>query len=292
MRVSDAMLGELNRAALAEGRAELAEAQRASSTGVRVAEPSDDPVLAARARQSRSTERRAEAIRSIASRAVTTLSTVDGVLGQVTEALSRARELAVQGGNDTLAAGDRAALAKEVRALRSQLIDLANTRVDGEYVFGGLAVDRPPFDATGAFQGSTVRRQLAPGPGVRLDVQLPGDAIFGVSGGVDTFAALDALATALDADDGPAVRGAVAGLEGAVEQVADGRATLGVQQEALLQAEAVAGRVRDDAIAKTAGLVEADPLSTFTDLVKAENALRQAIAVAGRLTPSLLGGGA
>ena len=64
--------------------------------------------------------------------------TSDDTLADVTEAVHR-RWLAVQMSNDTYSAEDRRSAADEIVQLRVRLVELTNTKVNGRYLFGGLA---------------------------------------------------------------------------------------------------------------------------------------------------------
>lgn len=290
MRVSDSMFNDLAIANLTARRTEQFDAQRVAQTGLEVEKPSDDPVAAARARGATAQERRADGVFEVSGEALDRLEAVDGVLGEANDVITRAFELATLGANDTLSASDRVTLAQEVTVLRDQLLAIANTEIDGEHVFGGLASDRDPFDATGAFVGDATMREIEVGPGVRIATTLSGQEAF--DGGVNAFAVLDALEAALRADDGPAVHDLLDDLEAAGSQVSHVRSAGGSTQRSLLQARAVAERTRDEAIRRRADLVEADPVEAFTELVRAQGALQQALAIAQQLPPpSLLGGG-
>jgi len=293
VRVSDSMIHELSVRGLRARKADHFEAQQVASTGVRVQKPSDDPIAAARARGTRSAERRQDAIAQMSGEAIDSLHGVSDTLGHAADVASRVRELAVLGANDHLSADDRAGMAEEVSALRGELLALANTRVDGEHVFGGLAHDTPPFDAMGAYLGDTRVKEIEIGPGLRVPTQVPGDAIFGAdAGGVPAFATFDALEAALRGDDPDAAHALLDDLDAVVSQIALGQARVGGRQQALQQAQRAAERTRDDAIGRRAELVEASPVEAFTELVRAENALREAISVASRLPgPSLVGSG-
>ena len=109
-----------------------------------------------------------------------------------------------------------------------------------------------------------------------------------MTGGTNPFTALDDLEAALNANDGDAIHASIGGLATSVDQVANGRANAGAHQQALQQAQAAAARVRDEAIRRRATLTEADPVEAFTDLVKAESALQQALAIAARMPPPSL----
>jgi len=97
----------------------------------------------------------------------------DGALTTIETALQRVRELAVQGANDTLVQEDRDAIAKEINELLLHLVDVANTNIGGEHIFGGHNVDAQPFSvATGqtpGFNNNMVTYSLG---NVRDDVNL------------------------------------------------------------------------------------------------------------------------
>lgn len=67
----------------------------------------------------------------------TWLNNADSSLTTLETVLQRARELAVQGANDTLVQADRDAIAMEIDELIKNVVDIANTNVNGEYIFSG-----------------------------------------------------------------------------------------------------------------------------------------------------------
>jgi flagellar hook-associated protein 3 FlgL len=73
----------------------------------------------------------------------------ESALQSVSDLIIRAKEVAVQGANDTLNAGNREALATEMQALRDQMLSLANTKdSNGNYLFAGSRVKQPAFSET------------------------------------------------------------------------------------------------------------------------------------------------
>ncbi|MFK7988964.1 MAG: flagellar hook-associated protein FlgL [Sandaracinaceae bacterium] len=285
MRVSDSMMNDLIHRGVDNAKSEMFEAQRVASTGMRVEKPSDDPIAASRSRAMASRERRAEAVAKQSAEGLDSMRAVDGVLSEAVGVVSRARDIAVQGANETFSTDDRVAMASEVRALRSQLLSLANTEIEGEYVFAGLATDRVPFAPDGAFLGDTGLREIEVGPGLRVSTQVSGAEIFTATGGIDTFGVLESVADALEGDDPDAVSGLLVDLGHVVSQISEGRASSGVAQQGLMQAESVATRAQDEANRARVATVSADPVEAFTELVRAEGALREAIAMASRMPP-------
>ena len=56
----------------------------------------------------------------------------------MTQIMQRVTELTVQGATDTVAAEDGVVIAAEIKALRDELLNLANTwDINGNYIFSG-----------------------------------------------------------------------------------------------------------------------------------------------------------
>jgi flagellar hook-associated protein 3 FlgL len=72
----------------------------------------------------------------------------DDSLNQMTELITRAKEIAQQGANESLTPSARAFLAEEVFQIRDQVAGLANSSFQGRYIYGGADDDDPPFDST------------------------------------------------------------------------------------------------------------------------------------------------
>src|SRR5687768_9568039 len=77
---------------------------------------------------------------------------------------------------------ERQTLADEISGLRERLIDLANTRYNGEYLFAGAASNVQPFhvaeDGAVTYAGSEVRGATQVRPTTRIDVLYSGAEVF------------------------------------------------------------------------------------------------------------------
>jgi flagellar hook-associated protein 3 len=105
----------------------------------------------------------------------TTLQAADNLIVQ-------AKDLALQGANDTNDQNGRSALATQVNALLSQLVTLANTQNNGQYVFAGTKTGTVPFvtDSSGkvSYQGSEQAGSLLVGATQTVAVAYPGSQVF------------------------------------------------------------------------------------------------------------------
>ncbi len=227
--------------AILDRQAEVFRTQQQLSSGKRINTPSDDPSGAAQLVSlsdsldvTRQYQRNIDSIRSRLALEDTTLASVD-------DALQRARELTVQGLNDSNGPESRTAMALEIRQILEEVKGLAN-RTDGadEYLFAGFQGQDIPFldDGVGNFSyvgdqgqrliqvGST--RQIADGDsGFDVFMKIPA-----VGGGYeDVFSTLYNLATDLEANaPNPA---SLDQLDNAMDNLSGVRATIGSRLNAV-----------------------------------------------------------
>jgi flagellar hook-associated protein 3 FlgL len=115
------------------------------SSGVKAELPSDSissPVIIDLQSQIKRTDLHLLRIENVRSNLVTQ----EGILKNADEIMVRAKELATQMSNEVHSAESRRSTANEIWALRNQLVDIANTKLDDRYVYGGIDNDDPPFD--------------------------------------------------------------------------------------------------------------------------------------------------
>ncbi len=133
------------------------------------------------------------------------LSAADSALASVTTALQRAITLGVQGATGTLTDADRAAIAQELQGIQSQVISLANTSYQGNYLFAGTATGTPPYlasttDPSGVtYSGNTGVNQVSIGSGYQLELNQPGSQLFSASSN-NVFLALNNLILAVQSN--------------------------------------------------------------------------------------------
>lgn len=78
------------------------------------------------------------------SEAYTWMENSESALNHTTNVLQRARELVVQAKNGTLGQEDRQAIAREIEQLKKDLVQVANTKVAGKYIFNGTKIEQAP----------------------------------------------------------------------------------------------------------------------------------------------------
>lgn len=80
----------------------------------------------------------------------------DVTMNEFTSSMNRMRTLLVQAANDTNEATSRDAIVAELRGIEKNLIALANTSVNGQYLFSGSAVNVKPIASDGTYQGNDI----------------------------------------------------------------------------------------------------------------------------------------
>lgn len=253
--------------------AELTATQEKLSAGKRVLKASDDPVAATLAERESNRLMRTEADLRALERSRSSLQQAESTVGQMGDVLARFKELLVQGGNSTLTASDRRSLAQEMRGLREQLLNLANTQdSEGNALLGGLGTlngSGKPF--ADVFPGG-VQYQAIEGQQAATETGLPNRVDGGfLAGGASAPNLFQSLQLAIDTLEDPSVDAATLTAQlGQVHdemQIGQDRLLLlrGRLGELLLRADSVEGLLQDRSVAGQQELANLTDL----DMVKA-----------------------
>ena len=214
MRISTAQYYKTNADQLQTRQNKVAEVQAKLGSGKQLLHPSENPSKADLISRLESGKERQAVYGKNVDAAQTRLTSEEAVLTSMTQIMQRITELTVQGGNDTLAPEDRAVIAAEVKALRDELLNLANTQdISGNYIFSGNKVQAPAFVESSSgvvtYNGDHGRLQINVSDVRRLSINTIGPELFSTA----DFAALDDLVTKLNADNGSGIRSAISAVE-------------------------------------------------------------------------------
>ena len=119
------------------------------SSGYKVKYPSDNAVVATRASDIMTKLREITKFKENIDHVQTYVNAYDSAIQKVSSLVQRLRELLVQAANDTLSQDERRAIAEEMEKINENLVEIANTRVGNEYVFGGYNAFTPPIRKEG-----------------------------------------------------------------------------------------------------------------------------------------------
>jgi len=260
------------------------------SSGRRVNTPSDDPASAAQYIQNLDQVSQVDSFQSTMGSVNGQLQTADSTLSSVVTALQRAMTLGIEGANGTLSDSNRADVAAELQGIQNQLVSLANTSYQGQFIFSGTAQVKPYVaDASVPsgvrYDGNSGVNSVAVGTGYNLQVNLPGSQLFS-SPAADVFQSMHDLITAVTSNSG--IQAAAAELSTAFNYVTGQRVFYGngmnqiSAQQTFLNSQSTALSSQQNT------LVGADIAAVASDLVNTETARTAALNAIGRQPPTSL----
>jgi flagellin-like hook-associated protein FlgL len=165
--------------------ANLAKLQQQASTGLRLQRPADDPLATRTLLSQRIEDNRLGAELATMRDARTQLNMSVSRLLDANDVLVRARELALVGNQEPVEAKT---LAHQVNTLIDQLLSIANTLNNEQYLFAGTATETAPFvvdstDGVGDAQSvryvaASDRLNVTTGPNIDVDAIFSGAQVF------------------------------------------------------------------------------------------------------------------
>lgn len=246
------------------------------SSGLRVSELQDDPVAVAQSARFASAIAKDDTYVQTASSETSKMQVADTTLGEVVTQLTTALSLAVQGNDGTLNAANRASVAQQLTGIRDQVLSLANTSYQGEYLFGGSQGATQPFTldtsttpATATYNGATNLQYIETPSGQKIQTNMPGSGLFG--GATGAFAALNQLIADVSGGASSATLTAdTDALRGSISQVSSQRSVLDTSLSMVQTTSTYFQTQVAQLTVQQSSLVAADPASVASQLSSAE----------------------
>jgi len=170
------------------------------SSGVRVTSLSQDPVAAEENVLLLNQLQRDDSFTHSCGLVQGQLQVGDSALGGVVAQLTQAISLATSGNNGTLNPSQLQSIANQLAGIRDEVLSLANTSYQGQYIFGGGSSGSSPFTtssgtvpASTTYSGDSNVNYLQTPNGQTIQLNIPGDQIFPSGGSNSTFQALNNL---------------------------------------------------------------------------------------------------
>jgi flagellar hook-associated protein 3 FlgL len=290
MRITTGMtqrniLADLNRVS-----DKLSRTQSKIASNREITRPSDDPFNAARALALRTSMESTQQYQRNIQDALGWQETAEIALSDITDALHRAQELAVDGASDTSPPEARLSIAAEIDQLIEGIKQNGNSTYRGRYVFAGTTTDAPPYVAgDDLYHGSPddVERQI--GPGVALSIGLRADSFLGNGADGKLLQVLRDVSTHLKADDGTALRGDLDLLGAKEDELLGARALNGARQNRLDAALSRLSEVEESTLKQLSETEDADIAKTLIEFSSQQAAYQAALkAGASIVQPSLM----
>ena len=116
-----------------------------ATTGKKLNQPSDDPAAIRPVFSTRKEISNVDRNLNTMGQALDTMQSTDSALNTVENTMQRAKELMTNAVNGSLTDQDRTVLADELAQLKSEMLDTANSMVNGKYIFAGYNITTKPF---------------------------------------------------------------------------------------------------------------------------------------------------
>ncbi|MFG6147990.1 flagellar hook-associated protein FlgL [Halobacillus sp. B23F22_1] len=287
MRVTQGMLSNNMLRNLSNSYGELGKYQEQLSTGKKISKPSQDPVVAMKGMNYRSQVGQVEQFQRNIGEVHNWMDNSDSALDEGTQAIQRIRELNVQASNGTYSDSERADVAKEVRQLKEHLGEIANTEVNGKYIFNGENTTEKPVnmdDFTINSNDSPVELEVS--PGVKLQANVTPSSVFND----DLFADIEKFAS--DLENGASedeLGSSLSQFDEHVSSFVGERADLGARMNRVELIEDRLGTQEESAKRMMSDNEDAEIEKVITDLKTQESIHRAAMGVGARIMqPSLM----
>jgi flagellar hook-associated protein 3 FlgL len=165
------------------------------SSGVSVTSLSSNPVAAGQNVLLLNEIDQDDSFTSSASQVTGQLQVADSALGSVVTQLTQAISLATSANNGTMNASDEQSIATQLQGIEDEVVSLANTEYQGQYIFAGTSSSTAPYDSAGNYSGNTEINYMQSPSGEKIQLNVPGSQIFngGGNSSVSVFGALNSL---------------------------------------------------------------------------------------------------
>lgn len=119
-----------------------------------------------------------EQVEKAASMASEMMKNTDSTLGQMVSLIEQFKVKVTQAANASQSQTSREAIAKELTRIKEEIVNLANTSVNGQYLFSGSLTNTKPFDSYGNYFGNREDLNIVTGDRTTNSYNIPGYDLF------------------------------------------------------------------------------------------------------------------
>ncbi|MBT0879996.1 MULTISPECIES: flagellin biosynthesis protein FlgL [unclassified Campylobacter] len=116
-------------------------------------------------------------ISEAASKAINITKNSDKAVDEMSKALDQFKNKLIQGANEVHSDTSLNALANDLQKIRDHIVNIANTSINGQYLFSGTNVGTKPFDEKGNYYGNDENMQVLLGSNVYNDYNISGQEL-------------------------------------------------------------------------------------------------------------------
>ena len=270
----------------------LYKANQAVSSGKRINTLSDDPVALVQTLSLRSSLSNMDQLERNISTAKNWLDGGETALDSVKGLITDAKTLAIQMANGTMGDSERKDAAAQVEGMLEQVVSLANTTVNGQYIFAGTKTDTKPFeiqvDAGGnptgvSYSGNADPFAVNVGKDINEQVGHDGEAIFGDSSS-GIFKTLIDLKGYLETNNVNGIEQSMGNLDSDLNQIINTVSGIGAKGAGLDIKEKIMSDLKFSYTERKSSLEDADMIQAISDLNSKQTAYQAALASSAKVT--------
>ena len=292
-RITQSMMSSTLIANIQSMTTQLTQTEAELSSGKRITKPSDDPFgtgqallydadLASNAQQ-----------QTNVNDGTAWLNTADTALSDINSSVLRVRDLVVQGASSSTGPSGNLDIAAEVDQIIDSIKSDGNTQYAGKYIFAGTNTGTAPYTVGGAdtYAGDAgaVNREI--GPGVQVQVNIPGSSILGDGSTPGSMiATLRQISADLKSNNTTALGSTdLAALDSVMTNVSTVQATVGAREDRLTSALSRLQQVQQSTTALLSTDQDADIAQVTIDYSQQEAVFQSALKAGAQIIqPSLL----
>jgi flagellar hook-associated protein 3 FlgL len=268
--------------------ARLQRAQQQLTTGLRINSVSDDPDQISNLMQVRSSIAQTQQITTNLGRVKTESDTAENALSNAVSLLDSITTTGAEAEPTTQTADTRAQLGSQVESYLQQMAGIANTSVEGRYVFSGdsdqtqpYTIDLTQVNPLSAYQGSDATRQVQHPDGSTFPVSLTAQQIFdSADPETNVFANVTNLRNALLNNDQAGIDSALGALKNTATYLNTQLAFYGNVQNRVASATDFAANLTTQLLTEQSGIQDADLTQSITELT--QGSIQQQAALAAQ----------
>lgn len=285
--------------------------QLKGSTLKNITKPSDNPVSNVEAMTLTSTNNDNTQFLKNADFALLNLNVTEKSLEELTDIMSKAKEIAIAQASDFFNADVRKNVSNEIRQLYNQTLAIANKKVGLKHIFSGFNTLTVPFDGDGNYRGDKGHISLEVARDFFVPTNLTGEEVFfsdeegeQIKNPLDNFdnfekkpvnklnrdlasetdekfktrdnlfSQLNALASALENNDSKMIQGLLEKFDNSITRLITLRTRVGSITNSVDSSRSVVEKETIDNTGRKSSLLDADVLDLFSDINKQQSILK------------------
>jgi flagellar hook-associated protein 3 FlgL len=226
----------------------------------------------------------------------TQATAADNALSSANTLLNQLTSIAAEGSSSTATAAARATLGQQVEGIAQQLVNLANTSVQGQYIFGGDDPSTQPYTFNWSVSGGATQNNTATNTDTIQDIngqttvpRMTAQQIFdaqnpdGTPATGNILQAVYSLGIALQNNDQAGIQAATDSVTAASTQLGQATTFYGNAENWIQNATSAATSALTNVQTEVSALRDTDLPSAATQLTTEQTALQAAIAAHGAL---------